>query len=186
MGHPKPLLPWQDGLLIGFQIRALADVGVSQIVVVLGHAAAEVAPYVLGHGNIKMVINPHYLHGKTTSIKVGLEGVGHRMSTVLLLAVDQPRPTELLQYLLEEHCSQNALITQPVYRDKGGHPLLFDASLLPELRAISEERQGVREVMERDPERVNRVPIESPVVLLDINTKKEYKQAQELFLHGTD
>ena len=185
MGHPKPLLPWQDGTLIGFQVRALADADIFQIIVVLGHAAEQVAPHVRGHSDIKMLINPHYLQGKTTSIKAGLGEVDHQASAILLLAVDQPRPTDLLLHLLQEHHTQGALITQPVYQDKGGHPLLFHTSLLPELREISEERQGIREVMERDPARVNRVPVESPVVLLDINTRKEYRQAQELFRQAT-
>ena len=181
MGRLKALLPWNGVTLVEHQVRTLAAAGVSRIVVVLGHNPAEVAPAVRGADNVRMLINPDYGRGKTTSIKAGLREVGHEAQSVLLLAVDQPRPVALLRHLLQEHIEAEALITQPVHEARGGHPVLFSRSLLPELLEITEEQQGIREVMERHRAEVHRVRVDSPVVLLDLNTEEQYQRALELF-----
>ena len=74
MGAPKPLLPWLGDTLIEYQVNSLREAGVSQTVVVLGHAAADVAPLVEGSDDVIVLVNPHYREGKTTSIKLGIRG----------------------------------------------------------------------------------------------------------------
>ena len=186
MGSPKPLLPWLGGTLIEYQVKSLREAGVSQTVVVLGHAADEVAPYVQGSGDVAIVTNARYREGKTTSIKLGVRETDTRATALLLLAVDQPRPPALLRRVLEEHLESQALITQPVYEGKAGHPLLFHPALRGELLEITEERMGVREVVARDPKRVSKVAVDSTLALLDLNTADDYREAMKLFdeAHG--
>jgi molybdenum cofactor cytidylyltransferase len=177
MGRPKPLLPWEGGTLVGYQVRSLAEAGAAEVIVVLGHRAVDVVSHVRGAEALRILINPDYQKGKTTSIKTGLRAVGPHAQGILLLAVDQPRPVELLRQLIREHREAGALITQPVYQGRGGHPLLFHRSLLPELLEISEEKQGVRDALVRHRAEVHRVSVESPVALLDFNTWEEYQAA---------
>ena len=184
MGSPKPLLPWLGGTLIDYQIDTLRAAGVSRTVVVLGHAAAEVAPRVRCCGDVSVVVNSRYREGKTTSIKLGVRETDPHAAAILLLAVDQPRPPALLRRVLDDHLKGEALITQPVYEGKAGHPLLFHPSLRDELLAITEERMGVREVVARDPQRVATVAVDSPVVRLDLNTADDYHRALKLFGEG--
>ena len=180
MGSPKPLLPWLGDTLIGYQLKSLREAGVSQTVVVLGHRAEEVAPHVARSSDVTVAVNSRYREGKTTSIKLGVRETDTRATALLLLAVDQPRPTALLRRVLEEHLESQALITQPLYRGKAGHPILFHPTLWGELLAISEERMGVREVVGRDPKRVSTVAVDSPLVLLDLNTAEDYREAVKL------
>ena len=181
MGTPKPLLPWLGDTLIAYQIDSLREAGVSQTVVVLGHAATEVASHVRRNADVSVVINSHYREGKTTSIKLGVRETEPQAAAILLLAVDQPRPPALLRHVLGKHLEGRALITQPVYEGKAGHPLLFHPSLRGELLAIAEERMGVREVVGRDPKRVSTVAVDSPLALLDLNTADDYRRAVKLF-----
>ncbi|MEE9248640.1 MAG: hypothetical protein V3U79_08095 [Dehalococcoidia bacterium] len=58
---------------------------------------------------------------------------------------------------------------------------VFDGGLIEELRAISEEAQGLREVVDRDPGRVQKVEVSSPVIHLDLNTPEDYKRGLEMF-----
>ena len=185
MGSPKPLLPWLGDTLIDYQIDALRAAGVARTVVVLGHAAAEVAPRVRTGSDVAVVINPRYREGKTTSIKLGVRETDPHASAILLLAVDQPRPPELLRRVLAKHLEGQALITQPAYEGKAGHPLLFHPSLRGELLAITEERMGVRDVVVRDPTRVSMAAVDSPLVLLDLNTADDYRRALKLFEKDT-
>jgi molybdenum cofactor cytidylyltransferase len=181
MGRPKALLDWRGVPLVQYQLRALAEACVAETIVVLGHRASEIAPYVRGPGIIKTVINPRYAEGKATSVITGLREVQRKATGVLLLAVDQPRPVSVLRLLLQEHQGRKALIAQPTHQGKRGHPIVFDVGLLPELLAITEEGEGVRQVVRRHRERVLEVPVDWPVVLLDINTEEDYTAARRLF-----
>ncbi|MBI4298305.1 MAG: nucleotidyltransferase family protein [Chloroflexi bacterium] len=180
MGRPKPLLPWQGKTLLEYQIASLLDCDVQEIVVVLGHEASQVVPYVRGPG-IKSVINPRYREGKATSIKAGLRSIARSAEAILLLAVDQPRPREILENLVQEHQRTGSLITAPQYQGHGGHPIIFSAALKPELERISEETQGVRQVMDNHKGEVNWVNFDTPIVRLDINDPQSYDEAKRLF-----
>ena len=177
MGRPKALLPWGGSTLIESQTRSLDAAGISGIIVVLGHNASYIASVVHETDRLKVLVNPDYNRGKTTSIKLGIKEVHARTEVVMLLAVDQPRPVPLLKRLVYEHLKIRPLITQPKYRNQGGHPLLFDSSLLPELLEITEEQQGIREVIRRHRDQINQIAVGSPIVLLDLNTEEEYKRA---------
>ena len=184
MGTPKPLLPWLDDTLISYQIDSLREAGVSQTVVVLGHAAAEVAPRLKERRDVSVLVNSRYREGKTTSIKLGVRETDPRSTAFLLLAVDQPRPPAVLRHILGKHLESQALITQPVYDGRAGHPLVFHPALRDELLEITEERMGVREVVGRDPKRISKVAVDTPLVLLDLNTAEDYKRAVKLFEEG--
>ena len=69
------------------------------------------------------------------------------------------------------------MVTSPRYSGHGGHPLFFDASLLQELSDISEDREGVREIMKRYDAEMNRVYFDNPIVRFDLNTPDDYKAA---------
>jgi molybdenum cofactor cytidylyltransferase len=184
MGQPKPLLPWGEVPVVQFQVRGLAEAGAARVVVVLGHLAEEVALAVQGSESLSVVINDDYCQGKTTSIKTGLRYVCPDTEDVLLLSVDQPRPIHILRQLIETHTQGQSLITQPSYQDKGGHPIIFSGSLVGELRDITEEREGIREVVCRHADQICRVPIDDPLVLLDLNTPEDYQRSLVLFQHA--
>ena len=183
MGRPKPLLPWRGVTLIEHQVRCLLNAGCDEVVAVLGHRAEEVSPYVRGQA-ARIAVNPDYAKGKTTSIKAGLRAIDPSASSILFLAVDQPRTAELVAAVVRSHQQQRALITSPRYRGHGGHPLVFDDSLKGELEAITEEGEGISEVYKRHRAEVNEVQMEDPIVRLDLNTPEAYKTAVERYGAG--
>jgi len=177
MGQLKPLLPWAKTTLVNSQIETLSEAGVARVIVVLGYAANEIAPLVRGPVPIRIVVNPDYDQGKTTSIKSGLRELDEHAQGILLIAVDQPRPSWLLRRLIEQVSDHPKCIIQPYFEGKAGHPLLFDSSFVAELLEIDEESFGVRQVLKRHENRLQKVPIESEVVLLDLNTIEDYQKA---------
>ena len=184
MEQPKPLLEWGGLPLLQYQIKQLCETSVTEIVVVLGHRADELLPLVEGLADtprLHTVINQEYQKGKTTSIKAGLRSLTSNPKAVMQLSVDQPRPSRLLQQQIDAHLRGGYLISVPSHDGKRGHPPMFDASLLPELLEIFEERLGVREVMERHSDALRRVPMDSAIVLTNLNTPEEYRSAKELF-----
>ena len=161
MGRPKPLLPWRGKTMVESQIQSLLEAGANEVIVVLGHKAEEVAPYV--HGKpVRDVMNPLYREGRTSSIKAGLEAVSPDATDIVIMAVDQPRTPQIVSDVINAHLEAGALLTSPRYHGRGGHPLVFSARLLPELSCISEENQGLREVFERHRAEINEVVFDDP------------------------
>ena len=179
MAQPKPLLQWRGSTLIRCQIDSLLQGGVEEVVVVLGHMHEQVARHAEGPG-VRWVLNPDYRTGRASSIRAGLAALDPRTDAVVLLGVDQPRPPEIVRAVLEAHAGAHAPITAPRHRGRGGHPVVFASSLLPEVARISEARQGVREVYEAHRSEVQRVDMDDPVVVLDLNTPEDYQAASKL------
>ena len=178
MGQLKALLPWQGTTLIEHQINSLLAAGVQHVVVVLGHDSDRLEPIVDSVAGASWVLNPDYLQGKTTSLKVGVSALdGQSVSDVLLLNVDQPRTSDTVQKLLERHQESQYVITIPTYGGKGGHPIFLSATLLIEMAAIEEETKGLLAVVRRHAEATERLEMNDPSVLWDLNTPEQYEKA---------
>lgn len=183
MGSLKALLSWQGSTLIEYQVESLQSAGVSDVVVVVGHRADEVGAPVSFKPGVNVVLNPDYKNGKATSVKAGLRNLSpNGCDGILVLAVDQPRPARLLASLIEAHIGNNLLVTYPVYRGSTGHPLIFDHSLLPELLAITEDGQGLRDITRRYVEYTYQMNVDNPIVLADVNSPGDLSKARDLFL----
>ncbi len=179
MGTQKALLPWRGSPLIRYQIQALLDAGVSEVVVVLGYRAERLRPLVEAFPNARAVLNLRYRTGKSSSVRAGLRHVDPQAEAILVLAVDQPRSPETLSQVVALHRRLGCLITYPAYKGKGGHPIIFSKTLLPELIRVRESRQGLREVVQRHRAEVARIEVEDAEVLLDLNQPEEFQKAVE-------
>ena len=180
MGQLKALLPWRGQTLLEHQVSCLLEGGADSVVVVLGHRAGELSPLLEGRRDVTWTLNPDYLQGKTTSIRAGLSALDRdAVDEIILLNVDQPRSAPDVRSILAAHRSGDWAVTVPEYRGKGGHPIVLSAALLPELRLIDEETQGIKAVVRRRPESVQRVPLDNGEILLDLNTPEQYRAALE-------
>ncbi|MDP6102064.1 MAG: nucleotidyltransferase family protein [Dehalococcoidia bacterium] len=181
MGRLKALLPWQGVTLVEYQVQSLQRAGVAEVVMVVGHRGGEVEAPVKGMPGVTTVVNPDYKQGKTTSIKAGLRNISSSAVGILVLAVDQPRPAQVVESVIKAHLEQGALVTYPVYSGHGGHPIVFSASLLPKLLAITEGGQGLREVTLRHRESTYKLQVDSPIVTVDVNSPEDLQEALTLF-----
>lgn len=177
MGQPKPLLPWGRLPLVRCQVDALLAAGAAPVVVVLGPTTLEAEACIAGMDGVSIVVNDRAPEGKTTSVRLGVSQAAGDAEGILLLAVDQPRTAGIMRRVIDAHLAGNALITHPTYRGRGGHPIIFHRSLVPELLAVTEERQGIREVVSRHMDGLQRVEIGDPMVRLDLNTLEDYEAA---------
>ena len=209
MGEPKALLPWQGKTLVEHQVAALTSAGLSQIVTVLGHQSERLEALLRGWAGVRCIYNPDYQQGKTTSIMAGLRALcqswdGSPSAThetgpgtsqeeaILLLNVDQPRSADTIRRIMELHFRksrggfpvESCLITIPTYQGKGGHPIILSTSLMSELVEISEQTLGLKAVVLKHEGETQRVEIDSPEILLDLNTPKDYQMALEMFSTG--
>ena len=177
MGQPKPLLPWRGTTMVEYQMNSLLRGGCDQVIVVTGKYDAEMAPLLNDRAGITRAYNPDFAEGKATSVKAGIREVPDSANSIVLLAVDQPRPAWVIERVLKVHSDFGAEITSPGYDGHGGHPLVFDASLRDELAAVTEEGEGIRAVLKKSGLNHHRVEFDSAVVRLDINTPEAYQNA---------
>jgi molybdenum cofactor cytidylyltransferase len=204
MGRPKALLPWGGATLLEYQVAELCAAGVEDVVVVLGHAAEEIRPRVparpsTGSGQVRVVVNEAYREGRASSLRAGAAALPDSADPIVVLGVDQPRPRRVHERLLSAHRGARALITLPASDGKRGHPAVLSGTLLPELRAASEEAQGLRGIIAAHEGEVREAPfillqhesmagepdLLALIVLLDINTPEEYEDALDLFGMGS-
>jgi len=177
MGAPKPLLPWRGATLIEYQVGQLRGGGADEVIVVLGHGAADVRAFVVGRAQI--VVNNRWTEGRAVSLRAGAALVPDDASTIVVLNVDQPRPAEVIRRLLDEHASGGAPVTLPAHGGKRGHPAFLDGSLLTEMRSVTDETEGLRAVVQRHD--VREVAFDDEVVLLDLNTPEDYERAYAMY-----
>ena len=181
MGDPKALLPWQGLPMLSYQVHALAEAAYGPIIVVLGHQAERLRPAVPPLPSTTVTENLRYREGRSTSIIHGLREVPAEADGVLLISVDQPRPAAMLRQLREAfEAAIQPPLALPAYRGRTGHPPLFSTALIPELLAITEERQGMREVVSRYLDQRLLVEVDTPLALININTQADYKEALRL------
>lgn len=181
MGRLKALLPWgKAGTLLEYQLEQLSRSRATDIVLVLGYRAEELGRLAARFPQVRVVVNERFGQGRATSIRAGAAALPDGLRAVAIVAVDQPCPASLLDFVFEEHLRGDALITIPAYRGERGHPPVFDGLLLPELRAVDDATEGLREVRRRHAGSVRLVETGSPFVLLNLNRPEDYRQALAL------
>lgn len=173
MRRVKALLPWKGRTLIEYQIEQMMQAGFDEIIVVLGYKA-EKLKNVLSPYDVKLVLNPNFAQGKTTSIRKGAAFIQKPVEVILVSAVDQPVSSRTLEVMIEHLLESKAPIAIPVYREKRGHPILFSGNVKEDLLVVNEETKGLRNVIRKYNEEVIEVPVEDEAVLWNFNHPHEY------------
>ncbi len=173
MGTCKAMLPWGEGqTLLTYQVEQFAKAGIETIAVLNPQNGAVVGNSV---NSMRAIVNTTSELGKTHSILLGLSQLPANFATVIISAVDQPRPAQLYQDLIHRSQQQANPIVVPTCQGKIGHPILFSRQLLPELLTISEATLGLRQVIQKYRQEISYVEA-TEVVLSDLNTPDTYNQ----------
>ena len=181
METPKALLNWCGKSLIDYQVDSLLTGGCNRVWVVTGKHHKEIVSNITVSEKVKIVFNVDHYLGKSTSVKKGVRSLPKDLFAMVLIAVDQPRPPWIISKLINEHKNKTPLITSPTFLDRGGHPLIFNSQLIPELKEISESSFGIRKVFTNHKSEILSVPFDSKIVRLDINTPEDYSEALDQY-----
>ena len=144
MGQPKALLPWMGTTLVEYQLEQMAASRVSGVVLVVGHEAEAIRARVAGRRGVKVVENRDYRQGRASSVVAGVREVPDDAKAILILNVDQPRPSWLIDEVVDAHLLGGSQITIPVHKGRRGHPTVFDGSLRDEMLADHAGRVGAK------------------------------------------
>jgi molybdenum cofactor cytidylyltransferase len=158
-------------------VEAVCRAGLAQVVVVVG-AHAEAVGQALTGLTVEIVVNEAWAEGMSTSMRAGLGAVWPEIEAVVLVLADQPALTsDLVRTLVARYQATRALIIAPFYQGQRGNPVLFDRALFAELLAVEGDRGG-RLLIVSHQEQVERVEVDDPAVIMDIDTRQDYEKTK--------
>ena len=182
MGTPKALLPLGDKPLLVRVIEAIVSAGgIEPIVVVTGHAAAEVEE-ILRPFPVHPVHNAAYATGgMLSSVQTGVAAVSGKADAFFMVLGDQPlvRPdTFTAMSRAWAQATPRPRVVLPTYDGKHGHPILLASDGAHEILSLRGE-QTLRSYTSTQSKRTLELAIDDPAVLSDIDTPQDYQTAIE-------
>ena len=69
-------------------------------------------------------------------------------------------------------------IVLPTFEGRRGHPVLFSSEVLEEILALAPS-EGADIVVRKNPARIVEVPVNSPGILVDIDTPAQFEKLRE-------
>ena len=183
MGSPKALLPISGMPFIEEIVRALKGTKVDEILVVLGHHAAEIQERI-AHLPITVVVNEDYKKGQLSSLVAALRSLQSRTDSakidgLLVHLVDHPFISPpLVDEMIDRFYQSRKLIVVPRCRGRRGHPVLFSRALFSELLSTPVD-QGAKAVVHAHRDQTLEVETEYEGVTIDIDTPEEYRRYLE-------
>jgi molybdenum cofactor cytidylyltransferase len=180
LGRPKQLLELGGKPVLQHVLDAADASPLDQIVVVLGHAAEEVAARIELPARTVVTLNPDYGEGQSTSLIAGLLAASAEAGAAVILLGDQPgiRPAAVAAVVKAWWAGAGPTV-QASYQGRAAHPTLFDRSIWPELgRARGDE--GARGLLAAHPGWRSVVAVNGPAPD-DIDTEEDYARAKAAF-----
>lgn len=157
-GRPKLVVPVGGVPLARRAVEAAAAGGCTDIVAVLG-ADADALAAVLAGSPARVVLNPDYRDGMSTSIRAGITALDPECTAAVILLADQPGINgTVVRALVATYRSAGRRIVAARYGEVRGAPVLFDRALFLHLLVLDGDR-GARAVIEAFPQEVAEVVI---------------------------
>ncbi len=180
MGRNKLSLPWGKKTIFEHCLGTLLRSDVREVIVVLSHRIGWMENQWRGQ-NVKVVKNPYYKRGMSTSIRRGLQAIDPSSQGILIALGDQPLiKTRTINALIHAFVQRRGTIVVPSFRGKQGHPVIFHRRYLKELLKLKGDVGG-RSIIEKHPEEVWLVRIKSEGVMKDIDTWKDYHKELRVY-----
>ena len=182
-GQPKQLIKLRDKYLIEWVLDAALNSRLRTVVLVLGHehkAILQALGAKTDHPGLKVVINPNYRDGQSTSLKAGLTCVRQAFSSVMYLLADQPLiNSDTIDRMLDQFHNSDKDICVPVFEGRRGNPTIFRQPIYEEIMMIDGDI-GARNIIAKKAERVLYAEVEDPKCFFDIDSQEDLKNLLDL------
>lgn len=158
-GANKLLAPLDGRPVLDHVLAAARDAGFGEIVVVLGHRGREIERAIRWHGE-RRVHNPDPDRGLSSSLQLGLQGLGRDVDAAVILLGDQPRVrVDVIGALLADAPDPDRPIVVPEYPTGGGpNPALLLRPAWSLADRLAGDR-GMGPLIAAHPELVRRIPV---------------------------
>jgi molybdenum cofactor cytidylyltransferase len=171
LGHPKQLLPYAGGTLLGHVVGTARACQFDQTIVAIG-GSADVVRAGVDLAAVDVVVNDAYGAGCSSSIAAALAAVDARCDVMVLILGDQPGVTaDTVATLLAGRGDAPLAVCR--YDDGNGHPIAFARSVFPALAHLHGDK-GVWRLLDQRSGDVAAVPVAGPIPP-DVDTPEDYR-----------
>ena len=176
MGKPKMLLPFRGSTILESVIRSVLETNCPNVLVVLGAESIRIQE-LLRNYPVLTVYNPNYSQGMLSSVQTGFAALPSEARSVLIVLGDQPGiPGPVFESVMAASQINPDSIVLPVHQGRRGHPVMIPAQYRSEIATLS-PTIGLRQLLQRHPDSVLELGVESPEILQDIDDPKAYQDA---------
>ena len=154
--------------------ETLLGAQLTEIVVVLAHQA-ETAQSLLADLPLQTVQNPRYRDGQMTSVHAGLEALTGGFEAPIICLADQPllESADIDHLIYAYQADPDCSILIPVHQGQRGNPVVLAyahrEAILGEYRNL-----GCRRFIDRNPELVTTLEVDSNHYVVDLDTPQDY------------
>lgn len=169
----KMVEPIDGEAMVGRVVRVAIASGGNPVIVVTGHEAPRVAEALQGF-DVRVVHNPAYEEGLSTSLRAGIPAVPPDSDGALILLGDMPgvQARDIGMLLAAFAAAGREAICVPVKNGRRGNPVLWGAAYFTEMMAVSGD-VGAKELLARHADKVCEVQVESNGIFADVDTSKD-------------
>ena len=171
MGPRNKLLEPVDGVpMVRRTVATALGSRARPVVVVTGHMREEVRRALAGL-DVQFAHNPRYAEGLGTSLAAGIAALPAGLEGALIALGDMPSvaPAHLDRLIAAFAPQEGRAICIAMHQGKRGNPVLFAVEFFAELMDIGGDT-GARYLIGRHQEQIAEVEMDSPAVLLDVDT----------------
>ncbi|MFV0590455.1 MAG: NTP transferase domain-containing protein [Draconibacterium sp.] len=185
MKQQKLLMPWNGKTVVEATIKKTLASNADEVLVVTGSHRSEIES-LLKPLSVKIVVNDSYQDGMLSSVLCGIRVIPSTVDAVLVMLGDQPMvQTEIINSIIDIYQKEGDKIILPVWKGKRGHPVLFDLRFREEMFGLK-GNPGLRELLQRYPEIVKELEVDSSGIIEDLDTQEDYQKLKDTYYGGND
>jgi CTP:molybdopterin cytidylyltransferase MocA len=174
-GGGKLLAPYRGRPLIEAVLASLKDAPVEETAVVVGAGAERLRAVCEPYG-VRIVENPGWQRGQSTSVRAGLGALGPGVRAAVVLLADQPLVGAGAIERLVAAFEEGAKVAVATYGGRPRNPVLFSREVWPLLEAELSGDEGARPFLRRHPELVTLVPCDGVGDPADVDTAEDLRR----------
>jgi nicotine blue oxidoreductase len=163
--------------LISHPLEALRDASVDETVVVVGADAARLREICEPCG-VRVVENPDWEQGQSTSVRVGIEAMTSEARAAVILLGDQPLVTAGAVAKLVEAFEDGAEVAVATYEGRRRNPVLFARSVWTKLVDELSGDEGARSFLRKHPKLVVEVACDEVGNPADVDTEEDLRRVE--------
>lgn len=178
-GGSNKLLAELDGVAI---VRRVAQAALASrarpAVVVTGHQQERVAEALKGL-DVRLVHNPNYAKGLSTSLKTGIGALPAQVDGAVVCLGDMPRieANHIDRLIAAFAPKEGRLIALPLHNGKRGNPVLFGSALFADMME-AEGDTGARHIIGSHADEVAEVDLGTDAIFADVDTPEALERLQ--------
>jgi molybdenum cofactor cytidylyltransferase len=175
-GRPKQLEEIEGRPMIA-RILAEMTATVDAVFVVVGHEAGKVKAALVDFGGVKVVENPDYRSGLSSSLKAALAAVEGFDAAMFVLGDTPGLTSEDVNRVVEAYRASSSPLAAGLHSGRPVHPVVFRNDLWPELMDVTGDVGG-REVLAKHLSEAVKVEMPDPTCIADVDTPEDLTRTE--------